>query len=110
MPICTECAILMHGDDTVNHVCVAGEIPAAGDKKKRFNVGDNLQHYTAVFSGVKTMEVPFTKAFSKKPHIQVTPKDSGSIPDFKVDEENTKITLRFKSSWTGEINITVMEK
>jgi len=81
-----------------------------GDKIRHFAIGQNVQHKTAVFNNTKVVKVTFDKPFTVKPSVQVTMNDSGNAPAYKTNVKKDSCKVRLKNKWTGEIEVTAMER
>lgn len=77
---------------------------------KHYAINENLQHYTVTFNNTKTVSITFDKAFDKKPIVQVTPNDSGAFPLYKTNVTPTGASIRCKAKWTGDVDISVIER
>lgn len=75
-----------------------------------YAAGQNVQTGTAFFDNVKTVVVTFENAFLKTPNISLTMNDSGAVPVFKTDVTTTQFVIRFKTSWSGEVDWKGMER
>ena len=77
---------------------------------KHYAAGSNVQHYTVQFDNTKTATLTFDSAFSKKPMIQLTMNDSGNVPVYKTNVTTSSVKIRFKTKWTGEVDVVAMAR
>jgi len=77
---------------------------------KHFAVNQNIQYYTIDFDNTKTVELTYDNAFPKKPMVQLTPNDSASFPVYKTQTTTTGVKIKFKTPWTGSVDVIVMER
>lgn len=77
---------------------------------KHYSIGQNMQHYTVKFDNTKTVTLTFDQVFVKKPMVHLTPNDSGVFPVYKTDVTTSNVKIRFKTAWTGEVDVVAMER
>jgi len=77
---------------------------------KHYALGENVQHKTVSFNNTKVVSISFDKSFLKKPMIQVTMGDSGTVPVYKTNITTTGVKIRFKTKWTGEVDLLAIER
>lgn len=77
---------------------------------KFYAMGVNVQHYTVNFDNTKTVTLTFDSAFTKKPLVQLTMNDSGTMPVYKTNVSTANVKIKFKTPWTGEVDVTVLER
>jgi len=77
---------------------------------KHYAVGKNIQHYTAYFQNTKVVKLTYDEPFEKVPMVQLTMTDSGTVPVYKQRVTKTEVKIAFKTKWTGEVDVEVIER
>lgn len=77
---------------------------------KHYAIGENAQYKTIEFNNTKVVDVTFDKAFDKKPMVQITPNDEGVMPVYKTNVSKTGVKIRFKTKWTGNVDVLILER
>jgi len=71
---------------------------------------EEKQYYTVEIETTSVVKFNFDKVFSKAPMIQITPSDSGLMPDFSKEVTLNRLILRFAAKWTGSLEIEATPK
>lgn len=77
---------------------------------KHYAINSNINQYTAYFDNTKSVTLSFPQAFVSPPMVQLTMTDSGSVPVYKTKVTESYVKIRFKTKWTGEVDVLVMER
>jgi len=77
---------------------------------KHYAIDKNVKRYTVYFDNTKTVTLNFDVAFPQPPIVQVTSDDSGNFPIYKQKVTTTSCKLKFKTKWTGTVEVLVMER
>jgi hypothetical protein len=77
---------------------------------KHYAIDANVSQYTVYFDNTKTVTLTFPTPYARPPMIQLTMNDSGVAPVYKTTITTTSCQIKFKSNWTGEVDVLVMER
>ena len=77
---------------------------------KHYAYENNILHRRVQFNNTKVVNLSYGKTFDIIPQIQLTMNDSGNVPVYKTNITTSNVKIRFKSKWTGTVDVLIMER
>jgi len=77
---------------------------------KHYAINANIMSGTVVFNNSKTAVIQYGTTFPKKPIVQLTLDHKSAVPPYKSQVKKNKVTIKFKTKFTGSVEWTAIER